>query len=276
MRFIWVAFFLSSVLVAQMINAVAAVVNGEPVTLYEIDRVAKEEQIDKKAALDLLIDLRLQEAQVKALGLSVDRYEVDSRIELIAKRNNLDAATLREVLEGRGIDWAEYREQAEKALLNEKLAARVLSNELIPVSDEEIERHYKANADAYAVPSELVVVQYASRNERALRSVVQNPLVQNPEVAMQTQTLKAKELNPRLLALLVETPIGRFTPVFPAGDRVVALLVREKRDLAPRPLSAVKQEILEELRAGREARAINNYFARERVRAEIVILRQPE
>lgn len=276
MRVVLLFALLFAGLEARPINAVAAVVNGEPVTLYEIDKVAAEEKIDKAKALDLLIDLRLQEARIKELGLYVDSFEIDARIELIAKRNNLESATLREVLEGRGVDWNEYREQARKALLNEKLASRVLSDELIPVTDEEIERHYKTNAERYAAPSEIVVVQYASRNERALRTTVQNPLVQNAEVAMQTQTLKSAELNPRLLSLLIETPVGRFTPIFPAGDRVVALLVREKRNPVARPLIAVKQEILEELRAAREERAISSYFARERVRAEITLLRQPE
>lgn len=276
MRFWILTFCVATGLWAQMINAVAAVVNGEPITLYEIRQAAAQEKIDAKKALDMLIDLRLQESRIKELGLGVDEYEVDTRVELIAKRNNLDSLTLREVLEGRGMDWLAYREEVRKTVLNEKLAARVLSDELVPVGEEEIARHYEANAAAYAAPSEIVVVQYASRNERALRMSVQNPLVQNPEVSMQVQTLKADELNPRLLALLIETPVGRFTPLFPAGNQAVALLVREKKGMAPRPLAAVKQQILEELRSRREERAIASYFARERVRAEIVILREPE
>jgi parvulin-like peptidyl-prolyl isomerase len=260
---------------AQIINAIAAIVEGEPITLYEIDEFAKTEKLSKADALDYLIDLRLREAKIKELGLSVDEDEIDARIDLIARRNNLDAQTLKETLIRRGADFDKYREEIKEAIMNEKIAAHVVSGSQMRVSQEEIERYYEANREKFSQPDEIVVIQYASKDERALRAAAQNPMATDPAVTTTRQTLKSSELNPRLLAVLTQTPIGRFTPIFPAADRMVTLMVREKRGSAPKPLESVKDEIGDELRAEYEARSIEDYFAKARAKAQISILRQP-
>ena len=268
--------FLSiGLLQAEVINAIAAVVNNEPVTLYEIDQTAAQEGVSRAQALQMLIDLRLQEARIKELGLSVSDREVESRIEQIAQRNNLDSATLRGVLRSRGVDWAEYRDQIRQAVLNEKLASRVMADEMVPLSDEQIERYYQQNSESFARPTEVSVVQYAAREEAPLRQVQQNPLLQLPQVSMQTQSLTLSDLNPRLASILAQTPRGEFTPIFPVGETFVTLLVRSAQGVQPRTLDQVRAEIVDILQAKEQERAIESYFARERARAEITILRQP-
>jgi hypothetical protein len=275
MRFLIFFALLAFCAYAEPINAIAAVAEGEPITLYEVSEFAKAEKISKAAALQRLIDIRLREAKIKEFGLEVGEDEIDSRIDLVARRNNLDRATLRDLLVRRGADYSLYREEIKEAILNEKLAAYILAGGQIPVSEEEIERFYAANRDRFSQPSEIVVIQYASKDEKALRAIAQNPMLVDPAVTTTTQTLKARELNARLLATLAQTPIGRFTPVFPAADRMVTLLVREKRGSMPQPLESVKAEISEEIRANYEEKSIDDYFTKTRAKAQIAILREP-
>jgi hypothetical protein len=259
--------------IAATINAIAAVVEGEPITLYDIDELAKTDKVSKADALERLIDIRLRDAKVKELGLSADEYEIDARIDLIARRNNLDAQTLKEALAQRGTNFDDYRNEVKEAVLNEKLAAHILAGSQIPVSQEEIERYYNANRAKFSQPREIVVIQYASKDERALRAVMQNPMAIDPAVTTTRQTLKSGELNPRLLAVLIQTPIGRFTPIFPAADRMVTLMVREKLGSDPKPLGNVTAEIGDELRANYEARSIEDYFAKAKAKAQISVIR---
>ncbi|MDR0664461.1 MAG: peptidyl-prolyl cis-trans isomerase [Helicobacteraceae bacterium] len=261
---------------AQTVNAISAIAEGEPITLYEIDEFAKTKKISKAEALEYLIDSRLREAKIKELGISADEEEIDARIDLIAKRNNLDAQTLKEVLIRRGADFDGYRDEIKETIINEKIAAQVIGGSLIPVSQEEIERYYNANREKFSQPSEIVVIQYASKDERALRAAAQNPMAADPAVTTARQTLKSSELNPRLLSVLIQTPIGRFTPIFPAADRMVTLMVREKRGSVPMPLESVKDEIGDALRADYEARSIDDYFAKARAKAHISIIREPK
>lgn len=276
MKNIWLVLFIVSLSGAKVITSVIAVVNGEPITSYEIELASKEEKVSKAEALEVLIDLRLQEAHIKELGLSVDDYELEDRLKMIASRNNLEFSDLEEVIKSRGMDWDRYKEDTRKAMLNERLASRVLRDEIFPVSDSEIEQAYKTNAQKYTIPSKIKVMQYASRNEQALRRSVQNPLIQSPEVQITEQILDTNALNPRLRALLIETENGRFTPIFPVNDRLVALMVREKIGTKQLPLDQVKQLIFDDLKEQSQKRAIANYFSKARAKAEISILRQIE
>ncbi|MDR0747149.1 MAG: SurA N-terminal domain-containing protein [Helicobacteraceae bacterium] len=259
---------------AQTINAVCAVVLDKAITLYEVENAAKAGGIGKEEALNRLIDLRLREAKIDELGLSVDEDEIDLRLEQIAKRSNMNVKGLREALSARGVNYQEYRENVKKAILNEKLSSAVLSSEAIPIGEEEVERYYNQNRAKFTAPSEIAVIQYASRNERSLRAVMQNPMLNLPDVTQMAQTLSAQELNPVLYATLSATDIGRFTAIFPAGDRLVTLLVRSKKGSVQRSLQDVRLEIYEELRREYEERSIANYFAKERARTEVVILRE--
>ncbi|MDR3162852.1 MAG: hypothetical protein LBT81_03210 [Helicobacteraceae bacterium] len=274
MKIFLICLYAATALWAQTINAVCAVVMDKAITLYEVENAAKADRISKEEALNRLIDLRLREAKIDELRLSVDEDEIDLRLEQIAKRSNMNARGLREALTARGINYQEYRENARKAILSEKLAAAVLSSESIPIGEEDVERYYNQNRAKFTAPSEITVIQYASRNERSLREVMQNPMLNLPDVTQTTQTLSAKELNPVLYATLSATDTGRFTAVFPAGDRLVTLLVRGKKGSVQRSLQDARLEIYEELRREYEDRSIANYFAKERARTEVVILRE--
>ena len=273
MRLLCIALFIASAACAEMVNAIAATVMGEAITIYDINQLAASEAITKRQAYDKLVDTALQNAKIKELDLHVMDDEIDSRIEQIAKRNNMDAPTLKQMITSRGMNWSEYREGARKSILNEKLAANVMAHEYIPISDEEIARYYNAHKNDFTVPAQIVVIQYSSRNERALKAVINNPMISDPDIQMSPQTLSAKELNPRLFSLLVQTPVGKFTPVFPAADRLVTLLVREKNGTMHRELDDVKNEIAAELRGEFERRSVANYFAKLKSSADIVVLR---
>ncbi|MDR2905809.1 MAG: SurA N-terminal domain-containing protein [Helicobacteraceae bacterium] len=274
MRFLAIFFVGSALLFAETINALAAIVEGEPITLLDISKVMAEKNASRGQALDFLIDVRLRDAKVKELGIDADEGEINSRIALIAKRNDLDAASLRDVLTRRGVNWTNYLEQVKTAIINEKLSNAIAARAAIPISEGEIAAFYDRNSAKFAVPSEIVVIQYAAKDERALAAAQQNPLAVDPNVAATTQTLKSAELNPRLLALLMNTEIGGFTPIFPAADRLVTLLVREKNGAETRKLEDVKGLIADELRAINEERVIAGYFAKARSAARIEIVRE--
>lgn len=271
------AIFLAAIFIfsayASEIISVVAVVNGEPITSYEIEKTSQEEKISKKQALELLIDLRLQDAHIKELGLAVDDFEVADRVAQIARRNNLDPKDFEEVLINRGMDFEQYKKDVKKTLLNEKLAQTILRDEIFPVSEGEIEQLYKKEGERFSIPKEIVVFQYSSKNERELRKVMNSPMIRSSEVSVSEQTLKTDTLNPRLLALLIETEEGHFTPLFPVNDALVALLVREKKGRVKLPLDQVRDAIAAELRSERESRGVANYFSKARAKAEINILR---
>ncbi len=61
-----------------MINAIAIVVEGEPITTAEVKAVQTQMGVSKSKAQDMLIDNRLQKASMRGIHITED--EIDIRI----------------------------------------------------------------------------------------------------------------------------------------------------------------------------------------------------
>src|SRR5688500_14213538 len=105
---------------AETVNRIVATIDGEPITLIELERyaeIAKKrpggEQVagDQRAILDELVLDKIINKQVEALGLKASDQQIDGYIESIRARNNLSEEQLREVLEQQNMTWDQYRVQ---------------------------------------------------------------------------------------------------------------------------------------------------------------------
>ena len=143
------------------LDRVAATVNGEVVTLSELQERAGAEYRravemppgptrdravarSLQAAFDILVAERLLEAEVKAQQLEVTDAQVDAAIEDIKQRNKFDDAMLRMALAEQGMDLATFRTRLRKDLetfqvLNYKVRNRV------KVSDEDVRNYYQTH-----------------------------------------------------------------------------------------------------------------------------------
>jgi peptidyl-prolyl cis-trans isomerase SurA len=146
---------------AELKDRIAAVVNGQPITLSDLEERARPElnrappgpagegqrQSVLKGALDVLIDEKLVESEATALGIDVTEDEVQKGIEQLARQNNMDAAQFREALAQQNISIETVRE----SLKRQQLVLRLLQYKVKPrrVSDEEVQAAYaNMNRDA--------------------------------------------------------------------------------------------------------------------------------
>src|SRR6266849_7227956 len=104
---------------AEIKERIAAVVNGHPIALSEVEeRVAPE--LARLAAgpageaqrkdllhrgLEQLIDERLVESEASSLGLDIPDDELQHLIEQLAKQNNMDMTQFREAVTSQGISF---------------------------------------------------------------------------------------------------------------------------------------------------------------------------
>jgi peptidyl-prolyl cis-trans isomerase SurA len=145
---------------AEIKDRIAAVVNGQPITLSDVlDRVQAEllristsglsageqEQAKNKLlheALEQLINDRLIEAEAVQVGVDVTEEEVSTQLKALAKQNNLDVDGFREALAQQGTDI----EFVKDVLKRQALQFRLLQYKIKPrkVSDEEVQAAYSA------------------------------------------------------------------------------------------------------------------------------------
>jgi peptidyl-prolyl cis-trans isomerase SurA len=137
-------------------DRIVAVVNQEPITLYEVQRRVDKLLHDapagaqippvaelRRQVLDALIDERAQISHAKAVGVRVSDADVDRAIQSIAAENQLTGLELRGRLQKEGVDYDQFRRTIRDRLLLE----RVRDAEVIPriqISDADID-HWLAD-----------------------------------------------------------------------------------------------------------------------------------
>lgn len=139
---------------AEIKDRIAAVVNGEPITLSDVEeRMAPElahapqgpagepqrAQILKQG-LDSLIDEKLVEGEAQNLGIEVAEDEVQHGVDALAAQNNMTPAQFRDALNAQGIPLETVRESIKR----QQLMMRLLQYKVKPrkVSDAEVQAAY--------------------------------------------------------------------------------------------------------------------------------------
>lgn len=141
-------FAFASPLMAQSKDRVVAVVNGEVITLRQLDNRVDSLMKTRQAAgmgrdamrgkvLDALIDQELINQAAKAKGVFVTDSDVSMALESIKKENNLSDAQFRASLAQSGTTETAFRDDLRVELLrNRVLGAQVMSK--IVVTDSEV------------------------------------------------------------------------------------------------------------------------------------------
>ena len=260
---------------AGLVDAVSIVVNDEPITLYEIYKTEQSMGVDKKKAVEYLVRQKLQRDEMKRLGVQVDRFDVDNRIEQIAGKNGIDSLKLRAVLDERGVDWKTYRKNIREKLLQEKLYSRILSTRIQPPSDETLREYYQLHSDRFSVPRAIRAIQYAAADRKALQEAIASPMAQIPGVSRKAETIPSSKLNPELLYMLTQTPRGHFTQPIPVGGQFVVFYVQDFIDSRPAPFAQVKNRVYAEWMEQKRKEAIKSHFDKLRATADVRVLRAP-
>ena len=167
LAFVFAVLGIATIGQAETINRIVATVDGQPVTLRELE--AFSVQMNDRAAmmypqgaaemtqrdfLDALLMNKMVENEVDSQGLRAQPEDIDSYIERIKNQGNLDDEQLSAALADQGLSIQQYRKQIaqeiEQALLmNKQVSSR------ISITDEAVQRYYKAHQEDYATPDQV-------------------------------------------------------------------------------------------------------------------------
>ncbi len=148
----------------KVINAIAAIVNDEIITLYEVDQQAQPaiNEAEKKGALtnearsrirhtalDLLIEKKLTAQKIKELNIHVSEEEIQQAIDDVRKQNNIPSQeALITALGKQGLTMDQYRAQLREQLEKLKLVSMEVRSKVV-VSETEMRDYYTANLAKY-------------------------------------------------------------------------------------------------------------------------------
>lgn len=147
-----------------MVNAIAAIVNDDVVTLYAINREAQPLILDaeKKAPLNVaarskirqdvlerLIEKKLIDQKIKELNIKVTEEEIRQAIDDVKKQNNMASQdVLVTALANQGLSFEQYRTQLQEQIERLKLVSAEVRSKIL-VAESEMMDYYEANKTKY-------------------------------------------------------------------------------------------------------------------------------
>jgi peptidyl-prolyl cis-trans isomerase SurA len=148
--------FVSAPAYAERLDAIAAVVNGEVVTCYEVgeaekalkDQLVKQgialpsEDVIYQRSLDARVVRALQHQEAKKLEIKVGAEEVAAAMADVEKRNKLEPGQLESVLKAQGIDVDDYHRTLKDRLLSTRLM-NIAVRSKISISEEAMREYYR-------------------------------------------------------------------------------------------------------------------------------------
>ncbi|HDR46184.1 MAG TPA: hypothetical protein ENN94_00620 [Geoalkalibacter subterraneus] len=148
---------------AEVLNKVAAVINQDIITTYELEREVVSVLAGESAAgrpspadnealrqqvLEQLIEQKLVNQRVRELGLKVSEAEVEEAIDDVVKQNNISRDQLRQALSAQNLSFNDYREKLRQQILRFKLIGREVQSK-VEVSEREVRDYFRENIDSF-------------------------------------------------------------------------------------------------------------------------------
>jgi peptidyl-prolyl cis-trans isomerase SurA len=272
----------SATATAEVINRIVAKVDGEPITLHELNQYRDNsirarqalQGASQSVVLESLITEKLIEREVRDVGVIVREEDVSRYINGIKERNRISEEQLEEALAAQGLTLPQYRVQVREELQRQQLVNREIRGK-VNVTPEEVQRYYTAHLSDYALPGGMQVAHIVfALPERASAEQVNSTKAQAEEVLGRirdgadfaemartySQDASAEsdgtlgwfsegELYDSLEEVVVKLDVGAVAgPIrSPVGMHILKLL--DRRDTSHRPVDEVADQIKEKLYA---------------------------
>ncbi|MBF0626267.1 MAG: peptidylprolyl isomerase [Magnetococcales bacterium] len=151
----------------NLLDGIAAVAEGEIITLSEVDRMANpllqrlradggnpDPERVRRRVLDELILVRLQESKAAKLGIKVTPADIDQVMTDMARKNGLTPAEFPGALRMQGIAPDQYREEIRQKLLQSRLVRQVI-HPMVIVTQEDLRDLQRTTREPTRGPEEV-------------------------------------------------------------------------------------------------------------------------
>lgn len=260
---------------ASTVDGISLIINKEPITLYDIHKYSTRYNLSKKEALDVLVRQKLEDSEIKKLGISADSFEVDQYIENLAISNGVSHYEFLNLIRSKNIDIAEYKEDLRSKLKRDKLYKKIVSTKMQQIGDNELRAYYNDNLNEFSQASAFDVTIYSSADQQALQAIAQNPMSAVSGVELKEALFEAAKTDPKLTLLLNKTAEGSFSTMVKSDQNFVLFFVKKKHNVQNVAFDDAKNYISSKLAEGKEQKAIEEYFEKLKASANIQVVRAP-
>lgn len=246
----------------NIVDGIAFKVNNTPVTLYELKSLQKNKNISEKEARKELILKVIKAQEAERLQIVADETMIDQQIQEAATMKGISRDQFVANMIGDGYSYEELRAFYKEYIQEQLLTQRILSTNLKIVDEKELKKFFDSHQKDFTLPKEVVVVQYASSNEKLLAQAMNNPLMQIRGVDKREDKISLSNINPQIAQLFADTPKGKFTQILNNNGAVVAFYIKDKIGSSLLPYDQIKPMIMQKIVYSRKDKILQEYFER--------------
>jgi peptidyl-prolyl cis-trans isomerase SurA len=288
------------VLAQEVVDRIVAVVNGELITLFELNQRFKPilDQFDgqdvqaedaaqllqaKRKLLDQMVDDILLRQEAERMELTVSDVEVQNHLRQVREQAGVTNAQFQEQLKSQGLDPEMYEQRIRDEILQHRLLSFMIRRKVV-ITEQEIQDYYRDHPGEFSQQRQvhLALILFASRSQaeqvvqelrdgtisfdQAARQYSRGPgAAQGGDIGV----LAWNDLAGAWRSALEGLEVGRMSPLFSVQDQPALLKLLDEKAGEVKPLPEVQDQIREKLMQPRLEARYDEYL--DRLRDQSVI-----
>lgn len=265
----------SAILYAGIVDGVAVTVNSKAITMYEIVKLSESAKISREEAVEKLIEKKIEESELAKQNIYIDDFDIEKKVEQIASSNGMTLLTFKDALNARLIDYSAYKNEIKNKMARERLYQKITYQKYTPAEESELKLFYENNKDMFKSPKIIEAVQYSSKNQANLESLISSPLSDPKGIDKENLIVESASLEPALRYLLTNTKDGSFTQIMSVDGKFVSFYIKDKKDFFVPEFDSIRGEVQAAYNSKKEEDAVREYFEKLKAAAKIKIVRLP-
>ncbi|MGL2574898.1 SurA protein [Helicobacter pylori] len=258
----------------KVVGGISLLVNGSPITLYQIQEEQEKSKVSKSQARDRLIAERIKNQEIERLKIHVDDDKLDQEMAMMAQQQGMDLDHFKQMLMAEG-HYKLYRDQLKEHLEMQELLRNILLTNVDTSSETKMREYYNKHKEQFSIPTEIETVRYTSTNQEDLERAMSNPNLEVPGVSKANEKIEMKTLNPQIAQVFISHEQGSFTPVMNGGGgQFITFYIKEKKGKNEVSFSQAKQFIAQKLVEESKDKILEEHFEKLRVKSRIVMIRE--
>ncbi len=264
----------NSTLEDKVVGGISLLVNGSPITLYQIQEEQEKSKVSKAQARDRLIAERIKNQEIERLKIHVDDDKLDQEMAMMAQQQGMDLDHFKQMLMAEG-HYKLYRNQLKEHLEMQELLRNILLTNVDTSSETKMREYYNKHKEQFSIPTEIETVRYTSTNQEDLERAMSNPNLEVPGVSKANEKIEMKTLNPQIAQVFISHEQGSFTPIMNGGGgQFITFYIKEKKGKNEVSFSQAKQFIAQKLVEESKDKILEEHFEKLRVKSRIVMIRE--
>ncbi|PDW74955.1 SurA N-terminal domain-containing protein [Helicobacter pylori] len=258
----------------KVVGGISLLVNGSPITLYQIQEEQEKSKVSKAQARDRLIAERIKNQEIERLKIHVDDDKLDQEMAMMAQQQGMDLDHFKQMLMAEG-HYKLYRDQLKEHLEMQELLRNILLTNVDTSSETKMREYYNKHKEQFSIPTEIETVRYTSTSQEDLERAMADPNLEIPGVSKANEKIEMKTLNPQIAQVFISHEEGSFTPVMNGGGgQFITFYIKEKKGKNEVSFSQAKQFIAQKLVEESKDKILEEHFEKLRVKSRIVMIRE--